>query len=319
MVKKILHIVRPRGFCAGVSRAIDIVNLAIDVYGAPIYVLHELVHNGHVVRDLVARGAVFIQDVEQVPPRARLIFSAHGVSPEVRLAAMARHIHAIDATCPLVIKVHLEAVKFARKGYSILLIGDRNHDEVVGTFNEAPEHTKIISTQSDANQVAVTDPSRVVYLTQTTLSVYDTAEIIERLRERFPSIQGPDVDDICYATQNRQEAVESVARRVCLVLVVGSKNSSNSNSLVGVAQRAGTRAYLIEDENGIHPEWVATIESVAITAGASTPETIVQRVRGRLEGWGFVSTEVEALPENVHFKLPTELTVLPVVRAKLAS
>jgi 4-hydroxy-3-methylbut-2-enyl diphosphate reductase len=303
-----LYRVRPRGFCAGVVRAIEIVDLALQAYGAPIYVLHEIVHNRYVVEELAAKGAVFVNALEEVPVGARLIFSAHGVSPAVREVATNRKLRVIDATCPLVTKVHLEAVRFAREGYTILLIGDREHDEVEGTSGEAPLATLVVSSVPEADAVRIPDPRRVVYLTQTTLSQYDTAEIIARLRQRFPGIQGPPADDICYATQNRQQAVETVARRAGLVLVVGSKNSANSNRLVEVAERAGARAYLIEDENTIEPRWLAGVAGVALTAGASAPEVLVERVSARLQELGFTRVEeVEVIPEDVRFTLPAEL------------
>jgi len=303
-----LYRVRPRGFCAGVVRAIEIVDLALQAYGPPIYVLHEIVHNRYVVDELAAKGAVFVNSLEEVPAGARLIFSAHGVSPEVRGLASTRRLRVIDATCPLVTKVHLEAVKFARDGYTILLIGDREHDEVEGTSGEAPAATLVVSSVEEAARVQVPDPVRVVYLTQTTLSQYDTAEIIARLRARFPAIQGPPADDICYATQNRQQAVETVARRAGLVLVVGSKNSANSNRLVEVAERAGARAHLIEDEHAIEPRWLEGVAGVALTAGASAPEVLVERVSTRLQALGFSRVEeVEVIPEDVRFTLPAEL------------
>jgi len=305
---KTLYRIRPRGFCAGVVRAIEIVDLALKAYGAPIYVLHEIVHNRYVVEDLAAKGAVFVNRLEEVPVGARLIFSAHGVSPEVRGVAAERKLRVIDATCPLVTKVHLEAIRFAREGYSILLIGDLEHDEVEGTSGEAPEVTQVVSSVAEAERVSVPDPSRVVYLTQTTLSQYDTAEIIARLRQRFPAIKGPPADDICYATQNRQEAVETVGRRAELVLVVGSTNSANSNRLVEVAQRAGARAYLIEDENAIDAGWLEGVTRVALTAGASAPDVLIERVSRRLQELGFTSVEdVEIIPEDVRFTLPSEL------------
>ncbi len=312
---KTLYRIRPRGFCAGVVRAIEIVDLALKAYGAPIYVLHEIVHNRYVVEDLAAKGAVFVNHLEEVPVGARLIFSAHGVSPEVRGVAAERKLRVIDATCPLVTKVHLEAIRFAREGYSILLIGDLEHDEVEGTSGEAPEVTQVVSSVAEAERVSVPDPSRVVYLTQTTLSQYDTAEIIARLRQRFPAIKGPPADDICYATQNRQEAVETVGRRAELVLVVGSANSANSNRLVEVAQRAGARAYLIEDENAIDAAWLKDVTRVALTAGASAPDVLVERVSRRLQELGFNSVEdVEIIPEDVRFTLPSEL--VPFVAAR---
>jgi 4-hydroxy-3-methylbut-2-enyl diphosphate reductase len=305
---KTLYRVRPRGFCAGVVRAIEIVDLALKAYGAPIYVLHEIVHNRYVVDELAAKGAVFVERMEEVPEGARLIFSAHGVSPAVRQVARDQRLRVIDATCPLVTKVHLEAVKFAREGYAILLIGDRDHDELEGTSGEAPAVTQIVSSVAEADQVRVPDPNRVVYLTQTTLSQYDTAEIIARLRQRFPAIKGPPADDICYATQNRQEAVETVGKRAELVLVVGSQNSANSNRLVDVARRAGARAYLIEDENAIQPLWLDGVTRVALTAGASAPEVLVERVVDRIRALGFRNVEdIEVIPEDVRFTLPAEL------------
>jgi len=312
---KTLYRIRPRGFCAGVVRAIEIVDLALKAYGAPIYVLHEIVHNRYVVEDLAAKGAVFVNFLDEVPVGARLIFSAHGVSPEVRAMAAERRLRVIDATCPLVTKVHLEAFRFAREGYSILLIGDLEHDEVEGTSGEAPEVTQVVSSVAEAERITVPDPNRVVYLTQTTLSQYDTAEIIARLRQRFPAIKGPPADDICYATQNRQEAVETVGRRAELVLVVGSANSANSNRLVEVAQRAGARAYLIEDEHAIDAAWLKDVTRVALTAGASAPDVLVERVSRRLQELGFSSVEdVEIIPEDVRFTLPAELVPFTSVR-----
>lgn len=305
---KTLYRVRPRGFCAGVVRAIEIVDLALKAYGPPIYVLHEIVHNRYVVDDLAAKGAIFVNQLEEVPEGARLIFSAHGVSPAVRQVATDRRLRVIDATCPLVTKVHLEAVKFARQGYTILLIGDREHDEVEGTSGEAPVVTQVVSSVAEAERVKVPDPNGVVYLTQTTLSQYDTAEIVAALRKRFPAVKGPPADDICYATQNRQEAVETVGRRAELVLVVGSQNSANSNRLVEVAQRAGARARLIEDEKSLELGWFEGVASVALTAGASAPEVLVERVAARLRTFGFTTVEdVEVIPEDVRFTLPAEL------------
>ncbi|MFB3126284.1 MAG: 4-hydroxy-3-methylbut-2-enyl diphosphate reductase, partial [Candidatus Acidiferrales bacterium] len=264
--------------------------------------------NRHVVDDLAAQGAVFVNALAEVPEGARLIFSAHGIAPTVRQEAEERKLRVIDATCPLVTKVHLEAIKFARAGCSILLIGDRDHDEVEGTSGEAPGATQVVSNVAEADRVTVPDPTRVAYLTQTTLSRYDTAEIIARLQKRFPTIQGPPADDICYATQNRQEAVETVGRRADLVLVVGSKNSANSNRLVDVVQRAGGQAYLIEDEHAIEPAWLEDAQAVALSAGASAPEVLVERVAERLRALGFTNIEdVEVIPEDVRFNLPTEL------------
>jgi 4-hydroxy-3-methylbut-2-enyl diphosphate reductase len=298
-----------------VVRAIEIVDLALKAYGAPIYVLHEIVHNRYVVEELAAKGAVFVNRLAEVPKGGRVIFSAHGVSPAVRQVAQERKLRVIDATCPLVTKVHLEAIKFAREGYTILLIGDRDHDELEGTSGEAPEVTRIVSTVTEVDRVEVPDPGRLVYLTQTTLSQYDTAEIIARLRARFPAIKGPPADDICYATQNRQEAVETVGQRAELVLVVGSQNSANSNRLVDVARRAGAQAHLIDDENAIQPACLEGVGSVALTAGASAPEVLVERVVDRMRALGFTNVEdVEVVPEDVRFTLPAELVPFAAVR-----
>jgi len=317
--QKTLYRIRPRGFCAGVVRAIEIVELALKTYGLPIYVLHEIVHNRYVVQELGRRGAVFVETLEEVPSGGRLIFSAHGVSPKARQRAAARQLQVIDATCPLVTKVHLEVVKYARQGYSILLIGDRDHAEVEGTSGEAPEATQLVSTVAEAEQVVVPDPRRVVFLTQTTLSQYDTREIVTRLRTRFPALQSPPADDICYATQNRQKAVENVAQRVQLVLVVGSKSSANSNRLVEVAQRAGARAQLIEDAAAIDPRWLDNVTRVGLTAGASAPEVLVEEATARLQQLGFTQIEeLELIPEDVRFTLPPEFTAPELPRQALA-
>src|SRR6201997_4628318 len=252
---KTLVRVRPRGFCAGVVRAVDIVELALEAYGRPVYVHHEIVHNRYVVDQLRRRGAIFVESIEEVPEGAVLVFSAHGVPPRVRLEAQERRLRVIDATCPLVTKVHLEALKFAREGRTLILIGHRDHQEIVGTSGEAPEQTVVVGSVEEVDSLEVPDPNRLAYLTQTTLSLYDTQEIVARLRQRFPSIAGPASDDICYATQNRQEAVESVARDVQMILVVGSPNSSNSNRLVEVAERAGGSARLIDNASAIQSEW----------------------------------------------------------------
>ena len=305
---KTLYRIRPRGFCAGVVRAIEIVDLALKAYGPPIYVLHEIVHNHYVVEDLATKGAVFVNDLDEVPEGARLIFSAHGVSPAVRRQADDRQLRVIDATCPLVTKVHLEAVSFARKGYTILLIGDPDHDEVEGTSGEAPEATVVLSTVAEAESVEVPDTNRVVYLTQTTLSRYDTEHIINKLRERFPSIEGPPADDICYATQNRQEAVVTVGEKVDLMLVVGSINSANSNRLVEVAKMVGARAHLIDNGEAIDPAWLDGCNKIGLTAGASAPERLVEEVVNRLRALGYSNVEeIEVIPEDVRFTLPEEL------------
>jgi 4-hydroxy-3-methylbut-2-enyl diphosphate reductase len=303
--------VRPRGFCAGVVRAVDIVELALQAYGPPVYVHHEIVHNRHVVDQLRRRGAIFVESVEEVPEGSVLIFSAHGVPPRVREQARERRLRVIDATCPLVTKVHLEAQRFAREGRTIILIGHRDHQEIIGTSGEAPDQTLIVGSVEEVDRLEVPDPNKLAYLTQTTLSLYDTQEIVDRLRQRFPNIVGPKSSDICYATQNRQEAVEQLAREVQLILVVGSANSSNSNRLVEVAQRCGVPARLIEDENDLQPEWFDGIERVGLTAGASAPEILVQQVSERLAQMGFSDQrDLALIREDVRFTLPAELVAL---------
>jgi 4-hydroxy-3-methylbut-2-enyl diphosphate reductase len=305
--KKII-LLTPRGFCAGVVRAIDVVRIALDLYGAPIYVRKEIVHNRHVVDDLRQAGAIFVEELEEVPSGARVIFSAHGVSPAVRTQARERNLNVIDATCPLVTKVHLEAVKFAKKGYTIVLIGHKDHDEVIGTTGEAPESTVLVSTVEDVDRLKVVDPERVSYITQTTLSLDETKDIVERLKERFPKIQGPAAQDICYATENRQLAVKAVAPLCQLLLVVGSQNSSNSRRLVEVCEKDGVPAYLIDDLSEVRPEWLEKVETVAVTAGASAPENLVQELMESLKNSGFDSIqEMEIKEEDVRFNLPSEL------------
>jgi len=300
--------VRPRGFCAGVVRAVDIVELALEAYGRPVYVHHEIVHNRYVVEQLRRRGAIFVETIGEVPVGAVLIFSAHGVPPRVRAEAKERQLQVIDATCPLVTKVHLEALKFAREGRTLILIGHRDHQEIVGTSGEAPERTLVVGSVQEVNDLQVPDPSRLAFLTQTTLSLYDTQEIVARLRERFPQIAGPASDDICYATQNRQEAVEALAREVQLILVVGSANSSNSNRLVEVAQRAGVPARLIEDANDVDASWLQGVTSLGLTAGASAPEILVEQVSQRLAALGFTNQrDLDLIREDVRFTLPPEL------------
>ena len=308
--KKII-LLKPRGFCAGVVRAVDIVNIALECYGPPIYVRKEIVHNSQVVAELSRKGAVFVDSTEEVPAGSRVIFSAHGVSPRVRQKAAARKLRVIDATCPLVTKVHLEAVRFARLGYSILLIGHKDHDEVIGTLGEAPQQTWLISSEAEVATLSVPDPSRIAYLTQTTLSLEETRGIITALEKKFPSIVGPPAQDICYATENRQVAVKAVVPRCDLLLVVGSANSSNSNRLVEVAHNAGLPAYLIEDQNAIVPAWLEQARTVAVTAGASAPEYLVEQVVGFLQAQGFdYMEELETVPEDVRFALPSELIPL---------
>ncbi|MGO9639958.1 MAG: 4-hydroxy-3-methylbut-2-enyl diphosphate reductase [Candidatus Acidiferrales bacterium] len=308
---KILLRMRPRGFCAGVVRAVDIVELALQVYGSPVYVHHEIVHNRYVVEQLRQRGAIFVEAVEEVPEEAVLVFSAHGVPPTVREEARNRRLRVIDATCPLVTKVHLEALKFAREGRTIILIGHRDHQEIVGTSGEAPKQTLVVDSVEAVDRLQVTDAKRLAYLTQTTLSLYDTQEIVTRLRQRFPEIEGPASDDICYATQNRQEAVEEMAREVELILVVGSPNSSNSNRLVEVAERAGVSARLIDDATGVRAEWLDGVSRVGLTAGASAPEVLVEQVSQRLASFGFTDQrDRDLIREDVRFTLPPELAVI---------
>ncbi|MBM3737016.1 MAG: 4-hydroxy-3-methylbut-2-enyl diphosphate reductase [Acidobacteria bacterium] len=298
----------PRGFCAGVVRAIDVVKIALQLYPAPIYVRKEIVHNRHVVEELRALGAVFVEELDEVPAGARAIFSAHGVSPEVRRQATDRSLNVIDATCPLVTKVHLEALRFAKQGYTILLIGHRDHDEVIGTMGEAPHSTIVVSDEAEAETVAVPDPERVCYLTQTTLSLDEAAGIIAKLKNRFPKIQGPPAQDICYATENRQQAVKAVSADCQLLLVVGSANSSNSRRMVEVALNMGTPAYLVDDYKGLDPAWFIGVETVVVTAGASAPEHLVQDLIANLRTQGYTELEErEVKQEDVRFSLPGEL------------
>jgi 4-hydroxy-3-methylbut-2-enyl diphosphate reductase len=306
--KKII-LLRPRGFCAGVVRAIDVVKIALDLYGAPIYVRKEIVHNKHVVDELRAAGAIFIEELEEVPSGARVIFSAHGVSPLVRKQAIERDLQVIDATCPLVTKVHLEAVKFARKSFTIILIGHKDHDEVIGTLGEAPEATVLVSNVEDVNRLNVKDPEKVSFITQTTLSLDETQDIVTRLRERYPKIQGPAAQDICYATENRQLAVKAVAPMCQLLLVVGSQNSSNSRRLVEVCEKEGVASHLIDDLTEVRPEWLEGVDKIAVTAGASAPENLVQELIESLHGFGYGELEeVEIKEEDVRFNLPSELS-----------
>ncbi len=308
LAKRKILLLRPRGFCAGVVRAIDVVKIALNLYGAPIYVRKEIVHNKHVVDELRSAGAIFVEELSEVPVGARVIFSAHGVSPAVREEAVARKVQFIDATCPLVTKVHLEAVRFAKKGYTIILIGHKDHDEVIGTLGEAPESTVLVSTVEDVDQLSVKDPERVSFITQTTLSLDETQDMVDRLKERFPKIQGPAAQDICYATENRQLAVKAVAPMCQLLLVVGSQNSSNSRRLVEVCQKTGVAAYLIDDLSEVKPEWVENVETVAVTAGASAPENLVEELIAHLHTRGFEGLEeVEIKEEDVRFQLPAEL------------
>lgn len=306
-VKRIL-LLKPRGFCAGVVRAIDIVRIALETFGAPIYVRKEIVHNSYVVSDLAQKGAIFVNELDEVPEGARVIYSAHGVAPAVRTRAKERGLKVIDATCPLVTKVHVEAIKFAKQGYSLILVGHRDHEEVEGTQGEAPDVTQVVSTPEEVDALEVPNPDKVAYLTQTTLSLDEASTMIDALKRRFPNIAGPHAQDICYATENRQTAVKNVAHGADVVLVVGSRNSSNSNRLVEVSRNLGTSSYLIDKAEDIRPEWLEAVSTVAITAGASAPEVLVQHVIAYLQdkGYGEVN-EVEVMPENVRFGLPPEI------------
>jgi 4-hydroxy-3-methylbut-2-enyl diphosphate reductase len=295
----------PRGFCAGVIRAIDTVRSALQILSPPVYVRREIVHNEHVVQELAAEGAIFVDTLGSIPDGAAVVFSAHGVSPAVREEADRRHLRVIDATCPLVTKVHLEAIRYARQNYSIVLIGHPDHDEVVGTAGEAPEAIRVVTSIEDVDRLDLPDATRVAYLTQTTLSVDDTAEIVARLRARFPEVASPVAQDICYATQNRQNAVKAMAPRVDLLLVVGARNSSNSNRLVEVGARAGVAAHLISGVGSIREEWLTGCRSIGLTAGASTPDILIDEVAAWLHARGCDRVEkVEVISENIHFPLP---------------
>jgi len=308
--EKKIFLLKPRGFCAGVVRAIDVVNIALDLYGPPVYVRKEIVHNKHVVDELRAAGAVFVEELDEVPVGARAIFSAHGVAPAVRRQAKERRLEVIDATCPLVTKVHLEAVRFARDGYSIVLIGHKDHDEVIGTLGEVPERSFLVETVEDVDNLELPDPARVRYLTQTTLSLDETRDIIDRLRQRFPLIQGPHSQDICYATENRQMAVKAVSESIDLLLVVGSRNSSNSKRLVEVGGNAGVRSYLVNDRGDVNPAWLEGARNVGVTAGASAPEHLVRELIEFLRERDFQSLEeIELVDEDVRFSLPAELMI----------
>ena len=305
--KRVL-LLKPRGFCAGVVRAIDIVQIALDTFGAPIYVRKEIVHNSYVVTDLAKKGAIFVNELDEVPEGARVIYSAHGVSPAVRDRAKERGLKVIDATCPLVTKVHVEAIKFAKQGYSLVLVGHRDHEEVEGTQGEAPDVTQVVSTVEEVDALVVPDPNKVAYLTQTTLSLDEARYMIEALKKKFPNIVGPHAQDICYATENRQVAVKQVASEADLLLVVGSENSSNSNRLVEVARNLGTNAHLIDSCNDIEAAWLKDVKTIALTAGASAPEHLVEETVTFLRGKGFGNMqELEVMPENVRFGLPPEI------------
>ena len=299
---------RPRGFCAGVERAIAIVELALEKFGPPLYVKHAIVHNRNVVQRLEGMGAAFVEELAEVPEGARLIFSAHGVSPAVREEAETRRLDVIDATCPLVTKVHIEARRFAAQNRTIFLIGHAGHVEVIGTRGEAPGHVTVVGTVEEARRVEPRDPKLVAFLTQTTLSLDDTQAIVEVLRTRFPALTAPGKDDICYATQNRQTAVQALVERAEVVLVVGSANSSNSNRLVEVAKARGASAYLVESYREIDPQWLEGVERVGVTAGASAPESVVSELVQWLAGNSQAEiSEIEVVEEDVSFPLPAQL------------
>jgi 4-hydroxy-3-methylbut-2-en-1-yl diphosphate reductase len=309
-----LLLAAPRGYCAGVDRAVQTVERALELHGAPVYVRKEIVHNKTVVEQLRARGAVFVDSVADVPEGATVVFSAHGVAPSVHAKAQARSLATIDATCPLVTKVHVEAKKFAADGYTIVLIGHAGHEEVEGTMGEAPENIVLVQTEDDVDLLTVEDPERIAYISQTTLSVDETRAIINRLRRRFPAIIGPRTDDICYATTNRQAAVKQLAEQCDLVLVIGSRNSSNSNRLVEVAREHGADSHLIDSESEVREEWLEGKRVVGITSGASAPESLVQRLVEFFRSRGTTDVqELEVVQEDVRFMLPK------VIRQRLAA
>ena len=305
---KTLLLLKPRGFCAGVVRAIDIVRIALDAFGPPIYVRKEIVHNSYVVEELKGKGAIFVDEVCEVPDGQRLIYSAHGVSPTVREASKLRNLQVVDATCPLVTKVHVEAVKYAKGGYSIILIGHHDHDEVIGTLGEAPDVTQVVGTPQEVEHLEVPDPTRVAYITQTTLSVDDTKAVIAALRGRFSNLVGPETRDICYATQNRQTAVRELAKLVDVIIVVGARNSSNSNRLREIGEEVGVPSYLVADGSEVRSEWLDGKRVVGLTAGASAPDVLVDDVVAALRR--YTPIQISTLPgieEKIQFRLPSPL------------
>jgi 4-hydroxy-3-methylbut-2-enyl diphosphate reductase len=308
--KRVL-LAKPRGYCAGVDRAVQAVELALERYGAPVYVRKQIVHNTHVVKTLEGRGAIFVEETDEVPEGSIIVFSAHGVAPEVYESAKDRSLRTIDATCPLVTKVHNEARRFAAQDYDILLIGHEGHEEVIGTTGEAPANIRLVDGPEDAAKIEVRDPAKVSWLSQTTLSVDETNQTVTALRERFPLLIDPPSDDICYATQNRQAAVKQIAKESDVVIVVGSPNSSNSVRLVEVAKDAGAaQAYLVDDRAAIDPSWIESASTIGVTSGASVPEELVSQVLDRLAEAGFTAIEeVEAVRESMSFALPRELRV----------
>jgi len=299
---------QPRGFCAGVERAIEIVERAIKLYGPPVYVRHEIVHNKRVVEDLKAKGAVFVEELDEVPHGAITVFSAHGVSQKVEDEAQRRDLPVMDATCPLVAKVHKEGQRYAERGYEVVLIGHAGHPEVEGTMGRIKGRVYLVSTADDVANLQVSDPGHLAYVTQTTLSVDDTREVIEALTSRFPNVVGPDVKDICYATQNRQAAVRQLAKEVDVILVVGARNSSNSNRLREIGEEMGVPSYLIDDANALDSAWLAGARAVGVTAGASAPEDLVQELVARLREFDKIKVEIQdGIQESVYFKLPEQL------------
>ena len=310
MVKRALNVVlaQPRGFCAGVVRAVEIVERALDLHGAPVYVRHEIVHNKHVVDNLRAKGARFVEDVDDIPEGAVTVFSAHGVARKVVDDAGVRGLQVLDATCPLVSKVHNETKRYARQGFEVVLIGHPGHPEVEGTMGQVSSRVHLVSDCADVATLEPTDPGKLAYVTQTTLSVDDTREIIAALQARFPAIRGPDVKDICYATQNRQTAVRRLAERVDVILVIGADYSSNSNRLREISEESGAAGYLIPDASGLDPAWLEEARAVGITAGASAPEELVQELIGRLDDhFDITVSDLDGIEENVSFRLPREL------------
>jgi 4-hydroxy-3-methylbut-2-enyl diphosphate reductase len=299
---------QPRGFCAGVDRAIEIVERALKLYGAPIYVRHEIVHNAYVVADLRRKGAIFVEELDEVPAGSTVIFSAHGVSREIRTEAGARGLNVFDATCPLVTKVHVEVSRMRAEGCEIIMIGHAGHPEVEGTMGQADTGILLVESAEDVANIQVANPEQLGYVTQTTLSVDDTRDIIDALKARFPTIKGPDVNDICYATQNRQQAVRELVREVDVLLVIGAKNSSNSNRLREIGTELSVPSYLIDDASALKPEWLTGAKTVGITAGASAPEALVEELVAKLKSLGYDTvTALKGLVENVRFKLPPEV------------
>jgi 4-hydroxy-3-methylbut-2-enyl diphosphate reductase len=308
----------PRGFCAGVNMAIDTVERTLQIQGAPIYVFHEIVHNRHVVEGFKAKGVIFINDIEEAPVGATVVYSAHGVSPEIRRRAASRNLVEIDATCPLVAKVHVEAVRFARQKYTIILVGHRDHDEVVGTVGEAPDCIHVVDSLEAIEKLSIGDDHRVAYLTQTTLSLDDAELLIAALRKKFPGIKSPAREDVCYATTNRQLAVKQLAPECDLVLVVGSANSSNSRRLIEIARNRGVPAHLVEDASHIRPEWLEGVETILLTAGASAPEVLVNQIVNTLrQTHGCTIEEREVITENLQFERPLSLRQLDLQKTNL--